>query len=239
MAKIEWDLVGSHYFETGIDHVVLYLQAGAKYAKGVAWNGVSSVSENPSGGDSNDIYADNIKYLSLMGKEDFGASIEAYTYPDEWEQCDGSASPIPGVKIGQQARKGFGLAYRTRIGNDTEGDSLGYKLHLVYNCKASPSERSYQTVNDSPEAISFSWEIKTTEVNVPNFRPTSHLEINTVTFLEGDTQDTKKALLASLEDVLFGTDDEDGYLPSPDLVIDLLNGTKTYEQVIAACKGQG
>lgn len=240
MAKIEWDKTGSRYYETGVDHCALYLQEAGKYKTGVAWNGISSISESPSGGDSNAIYADNIKYLDLTSKEDFGASIEAYTYPDEWAICDGSAEPVPGVKLGQQERRRFGLVYRTRVGNDSEGDGLGYKLHIIYNAKASPSERSYTTVNDSPEALTFSWEITTTEVTVPNYRPTSNMNINSVTYLANDdAEGTKAAQLAALEDLLFGTDSEDAYLPDPAQVIAILDGSKTYAQVLSELKGNG
>lgn len=240
MAKISWDETGSRFYETGVDNCALYLQDGAKYKKGVAWNGISSISESPSGGDSNAIYADNIKYLDLTAKEDFGASIEAYTYPDEWAVCDGSAEPIPGLKIGQQARKRFGLAYRTRVGNDTEGDSLGFKYHLIWNGKASPSERSYSTVNDSPEALTFSWEITTTEVNVTNYRPTANMIIDTVAFLKNDDQQhSKQNKLDALLNVLFGTEEHDGYLPTPDMVIAILSGEKTEAEAIAELEGNG
>lgn len=198
MGKLKWDQTGEKTYETGIDQGVLYPQVNAAYPKGVAWNGLSSVSESPSGADENAIYADNIKYLVLRSAEDIGFTIEAYTYPDEWEACDGIASMASGVKIGQQTRQSFGLSYRTKIGNDTDGDSHGYKLHLAYNCSASPSERSYQTVNDSPEAISFSWEISTTPVTIEGFKPASLITI--------DSTKVDSTKLATLEEILYGSD---------------------------------
>lgn len=199
MSKLVWDQAGEHLYETGIDHAVLYpVDANGAYPKGVAWNGITSVSESPSGAEDTALYADNIKYLNLKSAEEYGMTIEAYTYPDEWEQCDGTATLADGVKLGQQARKGFGLSYRTRIGNDTDGDSHGYKLHLVYGCSASPSERSYQTVNDSPEAITFSWEISTTPLVLDGFRAVSLITI--------DSTKVNATKLATLEDILYGTD---------------------------------
>ena len=220
MAKLEWDKTGERYYETGVDHAVLFVQkTDGTYDKGVAWNGISSVSESPSGAESNAVYADNIKYLDLISKEDFGATVEAYTYPDEWEICDGSASPSTGVTLGQQARRAFGLCYRTKIGNDVANDDYGYKIHLIYNCKAAPSERSYQTINDSPEAITFSWEITTTPVNVTGYKPCSNITI--------DSTKVDATKLASFLDIIYGKDPttqggDDGTdprLPSPDDVI--------------------
>lgn len=220
MAKLKWDETGSRFYETGIDNGVLYLydDVTKSYPEGVAWNGLTSISENPSGADANAIWADNIKYLNLIANEDFGATIEAYTYPDEFAECDGSAATIPGVMVGQQARKMFGLCYRTRIGNDTAGDSLGYKLHLVYGCKASPSSKSYNTVNDSPEAMNFSWEIATQQIEMPaGLRPSATIVIDSTKF----TDPTAKGKLDDLLEKLYGTDGDgstagtDAYLPLP------------------------
>ena len=202
MSKIVWDAVGEHKYETGVDHGVLYPMnlTTNQYDNGVAWNGLTSVSETPSGAESNPQYADNIKYLDLLSAEEFAATIECFTYPKEWEECDGSVAPIEGVNIYQQARKTFGLSYRTKIGNDVNPDA-GYKLHLVYNCKATPSERAYNTVNDSPEALSFSYEINTTPVEVPGYKNTSLLTIDSTKF----TTDAARARLAALENILYGT----------------------------------
>lgn len=207
MAILVWDEAGKRTFETGIDHGVLYVQKDGKYPKGVAWNGLISVSENPSGAEDNALYADNIKYLNIKSSEELGLSIECYTYPDEWEACDGSAELVPGVKLGQQRRESFGLSYRTKIGNDTEGEDHGYKLHLIYGCSASPSERSYQTINDSPEAISFSYDITTTPVAVDGYKPVSSITIDS-TKIEPDQ-------LAKLEKVLYGDAEEEARLPLP------------------------
>lgn len=201
MSKIVWDAIGEHKYETGVDHGVLYvMDAHGSYSNGVAWNGLTSVSESPSGAESNPQYADNIKYLDLFSAEEFGATVECFTYPKEWEECDGSVSPVEGVNIYQQTRKTFGLSYRTKIGNDVTPD-LGYKLHLVYNCKATPSERAYNTVNDSPEALSFSYEITTTPIEVEGYKNTSIITIDSTKF----TTDEARARLRALEDVLYGT----------------------------------
>lgn len=224
MSKLIWDKIGEHYYETGVDHGVLYLMGEDRtYPKGVAWNGLTAVTESPSGAEANAIYADNIKYLSLMSAEEFGATIEAYTYPDEFAVCDGSAEIAKGVVVGQQARSTFGLCYRTIAGNDTDNENHGYKLHIIYGAKASPSEKAYQTVNDSPEAISFSWEITTTpvEINAVDshtgriFKPTASLTIDSTKV------DTKK--LKALEDILYGSDDTEARLPLPDEIITLFN----------------
>ena len=216
-AKIKWDAVGEHLFETGVKNGVLYRQnASGVYDEGYAWNGLISISESPSGAEATPLYADDIKYLNLMSAEDFGATIEAYTYPDAFAECDGSASLAKGVTIGQQARKPFGLCYRTTIGNDTDGNDHGYKLHIIYGCLASPSERSYSTINDSPEAITFSWEIKTTPVAVTGAKPTACLTI--------DSTKVDASKLSALEVILYGKDPtseggEDGVaprLPLPD-----------------------
>ena len=230
MSKLVWDAIGEHRYETGVDHGVLYqvTQAG-KYSNGVAWNGLTSVSESPSGAEAQKQYADNMNYLTLYSAEEFGATIEAFTYPDEFEQNDGSASPATGLRVGQQTRKSFGLVYRTKIGNDVAGDDLGYKLHLIYGCRAAPSERGYSTINDSPEAITFSWEISTTPVQITNYEPTSQLTIVSTDF-EGQDALTKLTLL---ENVLFGTNGEgqaEGTVPTlplPDVVIKILDGTIT------------
>lgn len=197
MSRIVWDQSGERLYETGVDHGVLFPVEDNAYTKGVAWNGLTQVTESPSGAEATALYADNIKYLSLMSAEDFGATVEAYTYPDEFAECDGSAALSTGVMIGQQERKAFGLAYRTKVGND-QNDNLGYKIHLIYGAKASPSERSYSTVNDSPEAITFSWELTTTPINVNGHKPTALLTI--------DSTKVDKDKLKKFEDILYGTD---------------------------------
>ena len=204
MAALVWDKTGERRIETGVDHCALYVyDPNTKtYGKGVAWNGITAISEKPEGAEATDLYADNILYLSLLSAEKLKGTIEAYTYPDEFEACDGSAELTKGVKIGQQDRVAFGLAYRTKIGDDVAGQDRGYKLHLLYGCKASPSEKGYKTVNDSPEAISFSWEISTTPVNVAGAKPTSLL---TISSLDVDT-----GKLKSLETKLFGADAQGG-----------------------------
>ena len=220
MAKLVWDAVGQRLYETGTRMGVLYPQdASGAYPKGVAWNGLTAVSESPSGAESNPLYADDIKYLDLRSKEEFGATIEAYTYPDEFAVCDGSAELADGVMIGQQARQPFGLCYRTVLGNDTQKENYGYKLHLIYGCTASPSEKSYQTMNDSPEAITFSWEVTTTPVAVKDHQPTATLVIDSTKFTGG-----KAEYLTDLEDVLYGTVSEDARLPLPDEVLRILTG---------------
>ena len=196
MSRIVWDQSGERLYETGVDHGVLFPVENNAYTKGVAWNGLTQVTESPSGAEATALYADNIKYLSLMSAEDFGATVEAYTYPDEFAECDGSAALSTGVMIGQQERKAFGLAYRTKVGND-QNDNLGYKIHLIYGAKASPSERSYSTVNDSPEAITFSWELTTTPINVNGHKPTALLTI--------DSTKVDKDKLKKFEDILYGT----------------------------------
>lgn len=207
MSKIVWDAVGEHKYETGVDHGVLYPinKDTNLYDNGVAWNGLTSVTETPSGAESNPQYADNIKYLDLFSAETFGATIECFTYPKEWEECDGSASPVEGMNVYQQSRNTFGLSYRTKIGNDLTPD-LGYKLHLIYNAKATPSERAYNTVNDSPEALTFSYEISTTPVDVPNYKPTALITIDSTKFVS----DEARARLTALEAILYGTDSTPG-----------------------------
>lgn len=216
MAKIVWDEVGERLYETGVDHTVLYPQTSGKYTGGVPWNGVTAVNESPSGAESTPLYADNIKYVTLLSAEEFSFTVEAYTYPDEFEQCDGSAQPAAGVSIGQQERKPFGMSYRTKIGNDTDGQDHGYKLHLIWGAQASPSERGHQTVNDSPEAITFSWECTTTPVNVTGYKPAASMTINS-TLVDKDK-------LALLEAALYGTDEAEAYLPMPDEVIAMFKG---------------
>jgi hypothetical protein len=220
MAILTWDQSGQRYYETGVDRGVLYIPNGSGvYDDGVAWNGLVSVTETPSGAESNAQYADNIKYLNLLSAEDFGATLEAFTYPDEFNQFDGAVISSPGVIVGQQARKSFGLSYRTRIGNDVDGDSHGYKLHLIYGASASPSERAYQTINDSPEAITFSWEITTVPVAVTGLRPTSIITI--------DSTKVSPADLTALEDFLYGTAGTDPSLPTPDFVLTLFSSSQT------------
>ena len=215
MPRIEWDLTGQRFFETGVDHGVLYPFEAGNYITGVPWNGLSSVSENPSGAESTPIYADNIKYLNMTSKEEFGASIEAYTYPPEFAKCDGTAELAPGVYIAQQRRHPFGLSYRTLVGNDTDMTDHGYKLHLVYGAMASPTEKSYQTENDSPEAITFSWELTTTPVPVEGRRPTSLLVL--------DSTKIDAAKMKAVEDILYGTESTEPKLPLPDEVMAIIN----------------
>lgn len=219
MSKLVWDQTGERFYETGIKNVVLYKYDSTKsnYGNGVAWNGVTSISESPSGADSSAFYADDIKYLELRAAEDFGATIEAYTYPDEWKECDGQASPVTGLTIGQQTRVKFGLCYRTVLGNDAVGDSYGYKLHIIYNATASPSERSYESINDSPEPATMSWEMSSTPVNVTGYKATSLITIDSTKV------DTDK--LAALEEKLYGGDSTQPTLPSPDEVIAIFKAT--------------
>ena len=215
--RLEWDKTSERFYETGVDRGVLYVYDNNKnngnnepkggYGSGVAWNGLTAVTESPSGAEANAFWADNIKYLNLMSAEDFGCTIEAYTYPDAWAECDGSAEIATGVMIGQQKRKMFAFCYRTLVGNDTDGADHGYKIHIVYGCLASPTERGYQTVNESPEPITFSWEVSTTPVEVSDidgkkFKPTAHLEI--------DSTEVAAAKLKELEDILYGTNAADG-----------------------------
>lgn len=215
MPKLTWDNTGERIFETGVKQGVLYpIQSDGKYTKGVAWNGLTAVTESPSGAEATALYADDIKYLNLLSNEEFGATIEAYTYPDEFAECDGSAELATGVMIGQQKRKIFGLCYRTTIGNDVEGNDYGYKLHLVYGCLAAPSEKGYSTINDNPDAITFSWEVSTTPVNVEGFKPTSQITI--------DSTKADPTKLAALEAVLYGDAETEAKLPLPDEVATLM-----------------
>lgn len=226
MAKLEWDKTGEHLFECGVDHGVLFpMNDDGTYGTGVAWNGLTNVNESPEGAEPTDIFADNIKYLSIMSAETFGATIEAYTYPEEFAECDGSArigsAGGGAMYIGQQKRRGFAFAYRTRIGNDVVGDDLGYKIHIVYGCMASPSEKSNSTVNDSPEAATFSWTVKSTPVDVPGtdkygkpYRPTSHIYF--------DSTKTESQRMTAILNKLWGTDDADPELPMPAYLIDAM-----------------
>lgn len=224
MAKLTWDQTGERLYETGTKNGVLFVQENGSYPKGVAWNGLTGVTESPSGADTTDLYADDSKYLSLRSAEDFGGTIEAYTYPDEFAACDGSAEVATGVTIGQQTRKAFGLSYRTIIGNDADGDDHGYKLHLVYGATASPSERGYATVNDSPDAITFSWEFETTPVSIGTingkaFKPAACLTI--------DSTKVNAAKLAAFEEILYGSETADSRLPLPAEVIEFFGTTSS------------
>ena len=217
MAKLVWDESGKRLYETGVEKGVLYVQgASGAYEKGVAWNGLTAVTESPSGAEPTALYADDIKYLELFSAEEFGATIEAYTYPAEFEACDGSASLGEGVTIGQQDRKAFGLCYRTVVGNDVKGNEHGYKIHLVYGAKAKPSEKAYATVNDSPEAVTFSWEVTTTPVNVAGFKPTASVTI--------DSTKIQPEKLKLIEDKLYGTASEEATLPLPDEIKQIIAG---------------
>ncbi len=216
MSKLEWDKKTERLYETGVKNGVLYVQnSDGTYGTGVAWNGLTGVTENPSGAESNPLYADDIKYIDLRSAEEFGATIEAYTYPDEFAACDGSATVTAGVTIGQQVRKPFGLCYRTTLGNDSEFNDHGYKLHIIYNATASPSEKGYQTINDNPEAITFSWEITTTPVAVTGYKPTASITI--------DSTKVNATKLETLEDMLYGTAQAEPTLPTPDTVISTLS----------------
>lgn len=225
--KIVWDKTGERFYETGVDRGVLYVQDDqGKYPKGVAWNGLTGVTESPTGAEPNPLYADNIKYLNLFSVEEFEANIEAYTYPEEFEECDGSAELTPGVTLGQQPRKTFGLCYRTKLGNDLEGEDYGYKLHLIYGAKAAPSDKGYETINDTPDAITFSWDVTTTPVPVTGFKPTALLVV--------DSTKVDPEKLAALEEILYGSEEEvvneetvpgvDARLPLPDEVLTIING---------------
>ena len=227
MTALTWDQVGERVFETGVDHGVLYIPNGSGiYDTGVAWNGLTTVTESPAGAEASPQYADNIKYLNLVSAEEFGATIEAFTYPEEFGQCDGTAAPAAGVLLGQQGRKTFGLCYRTRIGNDLDGTDFGYKLHLIYGALAAPSEKAYGTINDSPEAITFSWEVATTPVPVDSYKPTSVIVVDSTVVDSAD--------LAALEDILYGTEGVDPRLPLPDEVISLFAGAITVVRLVGA-----
>lgn len=214
MSKLVWDATGERFYETGVKQGVLYVQSAGTYPKGVAWNGLTAVTESPSGAEATPLYADDTKYLNLMSNEEYGATIEAYTYPDEFMECDGSAALTPGVYIGQQARKTFGMCYRTVLGNDVDTNDYGYKLHLIYGALAAPSEKAYATINDSPEAVTFSWEVTTTPVNVTGHKPTASITI--------DSTKVDASKLAALEAILYGDDDTDARLPLPDEIATLM-----------------
>ena len=222
MSKLTWDNAGERLYETGVKQAALYVQENGAYPKGVAWNGITAVTESPSGAEATALYADDTKYLSLVSAEEFGATIEAYMYPDEFAECDGSASIATGVTIGQQKRKTFGLAYKTTLGNDVESNDYGYKLHLIYGALAAPSEKAYATINDSPEAITFSWEVTTTPVNVTGHKPTALITI--------DSTKVDKKKLAALEEILYGKnptsleahDGVEPRLPLPDEIAELM-----------------
>ena len=222
MAALVWDKTGERFYETGVDHGVLYVQKASReandntwYENGIAWNGLTAVNESPDGAEPNDLYADNIKYATLRSAETFGATIEAYMFPDEFAQCDGAATISPGVYFGQQSRKPFGFVYRTNVGNDTASeDDDGYKLHIIYNATASPSEKNYETVNDSPDAITMSWEIATTPVPV-SINGKSYKPLSTITI---DSTKCDKSKLETLEAILFGSASEEPRLPDPEEV---------------------
>ena len=222
MSKLVWDQTGERFYETGVRNGVLYVQNAGAYPKGVVWNGLTAVTESPSGAEASPLYADDIKYLNLMSTEEFGATIEAYTYPEEFAECDGSAALTAGVYIGQQTRKAFGMCYRTVIGNDVDGNEHGYKLHIIYGALAAPSEKAYATINDSPEAITFSWEVSTTPVNVTGYKPTASITI--------DSTKVDKEKLAALEAVLYGSEDAEARLPLPDEIATLM-GAEQVEPV--------
>lgn len=217
MSVLVWDNTGEKLFETGVDHGVLYPWDSTQnaYGTGVVWNGLTGVTNSPDGAEPTDLWADNIKYATLRSAETFGATIEAYTYPDEFAECDGSATPKEGVHIGQQTRKSFGFCYRTKVGSDTDTDANKYKIHVIYNASASPSERAYETVNDSPDAITFSWEITTTPVNITGYKPTSEIVI--------DAWKLSAADKTALENKLYGTASTEATLPSPDDLLALIN----------------
>ena len=223
MAKLVWDEAGKRLYETGVDMGVLYpLSTAGKYDNGVAWNGLTGVTESPSGAEATALYANNAKYLTLYSVEEFGATVEAYTYPDEFAACDGSAELVEGVMVGQQERQTFGLCYRTKVGNDVKGNDNGYKLHLIYGAKASPSEKAYATINDSPEAITFSWELTTTPVSVEGMKPTASL------IIDSTKVDAKK--LAALEEILYGSDGDSGTgprMPLPDEIITIMGSSES------------
>lgn len=228
MSRLVWDKDSERLYETGVNNGVLYVkESNGTYGNGVAWNGLTGVTENPSGAESTALYADNIKYLNLRSAEEFGCTIEAYTYPDEFMPCDGSAELAKGVLIGQQPRKQFGFSYRTVVGNDSEGESYGYKIHLIYGCDASPSSKGYSTINDNPDAITFSWEVSTTPVNVTGFKPTATVVIDSTT--------TDPDKLKALEDILYGTNGgvgedatagTDARMPLPDEILSLVGTTE-------------
>ena len=212
--KITWDKSGERYYETGVKRGVLYVMDKGAYGNGVAWNGLTAVTESPSGAEASPMYADDIKYLNLYSAEEFAATVEAYTYPDEFAECDGSAEIAPGVTIGQQKRKTFGMCYTTVLGNDTDGNDYGYKIHIIYGANAAPSEKAYATINDSPEAITFSWELTTTPVEVAGHKPTASLTI--------DSTKTTPEKMKAIEDILYGTESQEPRLPLPSEIAEVL-----------------
>ena len=212
--KITWDKSGERYYETGVKRCVLYVRDKGAYGNGVAWNGLTAVTESPSGAEASPMYADDIKYLNLYSAEEFAATVEAYTYPDEFAECDGSAEIAPGVTIGQQKRKTFGMCYTTVLGNDTDGNDYGYKIHIIYGANAAPSEKAYATINDSPEAITFSWELSTTPVEVAGHKPTASLTI--------DSTKTTPEKMKAIEDILYGTESQEPRLPLPSEIAEVL-----------------
>ena len=212
--KITWDKSGERYYETGVKRGVLYVMDKGTYGNGVAWNGLTAVTESPSGAEASPMYADDIKYLNLYSAEEFAATVEAYTYPDEFAECDGSAEIAPGVTIGQQKRKTFGMCYTTVLGNDTDGNDYGYKIHIIYGANAAPSEKAYATINDSPEAITFSWELTTTPVEVAGHKPTASLTI--------DSTKTTPEKMKAIEDILYGTESQEPRLPLPSEIAEVL-----------------
>lgn len=214
MTAIVWDATGEHFYETGVDHGVLYIPTAGVYSKGVAWNGLTGVTESPSGAESNPQYADNIKYLNLISAEEWAGTIEAFTYPDEFAACNGEKELTAGVTVGQQSRSTFGMSYRTKIGNDTDGSDHAYKIHLLYGLTAAPSEKAYTTVNDSPEAVTFSWEASSVPVNVTGMLPTSSITI--------DSRTADPTQLEALEKILYGGEEAEPRLPLPDEVKTLM-----------------
>lgn len=214
MTALVWDATGEHFYETGVDHGVLYIPTEGVYSKGVAWNGLTGVTESPSGAESNPQYADNIKYLNLISAEEWAGTIEAFTYPDEFAACNGEKQLVAGVTVGQQSRSTFGMSYRTKIGNDTDGSDHAYKIHLLYGLTAAPSEKAYTTVNDSPEAVTFSWEASSVPVNVNGMLPTSSITI--------DSRTADPTKLAELEKILYGGEEAEASLPLPDEVKTLM-----------------
>ena len=215
MARLIWDEVGQRFFETGVKNGVLYVQNNdGSYANGVVWNGLTAITESPSGAEETPLYADDVKYLTLRSAEEFGATIEAFTYPEEFEQCDGSAQIATGITVGQQARRAFGLCYRTAVGNDIQGQEFSYKLHIIYGCTVAPSEKSYSTINDNPEAITFSWELSTVPVPVDGFKPTASLVI--------DANKVEAGKLQLLENALFGDAENDAKLLLPNEIMELM-----------------
>lgn len=237
MARLQWDAVGERFYETGTRRGVLFPKNdNGTYRKGVAWNGLTAISESPSGAEETKLYADDIKYLSLRSAEEFGATVEAYTYPDEWAECDGSASLGDGIYIGQQTRRGFAMSYQTVLGNDAAGESYGYKLHIIYNAMAAPSEKSYATINDSPEAITFSWELSTTPISFgDNLKPSATLTI--------DSTKINPDILAQIENKLYGTSETDPTLPTPEWILSLFENSgedpaePTYTEVDSTAEG--